>query len=128
LFFHLKAFNQKKNMGLFDFIVGKPKFDSVNQQQAIDIVDEFKKTQLLDVRTPEEYRQGGLRGSMNININDGAFTQKLETLDKEGVYLVYCKGGNRSKKACNTMIELGFKNIYNLKGGLSGWRGEYKVR
>ena len=115
-------------MGIFSSLFGKPKFDSVNQQQAVDIVDEFKKTQLLDVRTPVEYKQGGLRGSMNINIDDGAFTQKINTLDKEGVYLVYCKAGSRSKKACDQMIDLGFKNIFNLKGGLSRWRGEYKVR
>lgn len=115
-------------MGFFSSIFTKPKFDSVNQQQAIDLVDEFKKTQLLDVRTPQEYRQGGLKGSVNININDGAFIQKINTLNKEGVYLVYCKGGSRSKKACAKMIELGFKNVFNLKGGLARWRGEYKVR
>lgn len=115
-------------MGIFDFIIGKPKFESVNQQQAVEVVEEYKKTQLLDVRTPEEYRQGGLKGSMNININDGAFIQKVNTLDKEGFYVVYCKAGSRSKKACNKMVELGFKNVFNLKGGLSRWRGEYKLR
>ena len=115
-------------MGIFDFIFGKSRFESVNQQQAIDVVDEFKKTQLLDVRTPEEYRQGGLKGSMNININDAAFEQKVSTLDKDGVYIVYCKAGMRSKKACNKMIDLGFKHVFNLKGGIARWRGEYKVR
>ena len=115
-------------MGVFSSIFGKPKFESVNQQQAVDIVDEFKKTQILDVRTSEEYRQGGIKGSMNINVEDGAFEQKLNTLDKEGVYLVYCKGGSRSKKACNKMVDLGFKHVFNLKGGLMRWRGEYKLR
>ena len=115
-------------MGIFSSLFGKPKFDSVNQQQAVDIVDEFKKTQFLDVRTSEEYRQGGLKGSMNISIDDGAFIQKINTLDKEGVYLVYCKAGSRSKNACDKMVDEGFKHVFNLKGGLSRWRGEYKLR
>lgn len=115
-------------MGIFSSLFGKKKFESVNQQQAIDVVDEFKKTQVLDVRTPEEYRQGGIKGSMNINVNDGAFEQKISTLDKDGIYLVYCKAGIRSRKACNKMVDLGFRHVFNLKGGISRWRGEYKVR
>ena len=115
-------------MSIFSTLFGKKKFDSVNQQQAIDIVDEYKKTQVLDVRSIEEYRQGGIKGSINVNINDAAFEQKINTLDKEGVYLVYCKAGPRSKKACDKMVDLGFKTVFNLKGGLSRWRGEYKVR
>ena len=95
-------------MGLFSSLFGKPKFESINQQQAVDLVDEFKRTQILDVRTPEEYRQGAVRGSMNISVTDPAFKQKVETLDKDGVYLVYCKGGKRSKKACEEMTDLGF--------------------
>jgi len=115
-------------MSIFSTLFGKPKYDSVNQQQAIDVVDEYKKTQILDVRTPEEYRQGGIKSSMNINIQDGAFDQKVSTLDKDGVYVVYCKGGKRSKEACNRMTDLGFKTVFNLKGGLGRWRGEYKMR
>lgn len=115
-------------MGIFSTLFGKKKFESINQQQAIDVVDEFKKVQILDVRTIEEYRQGGIKGSMNINVNDGAFTQKISTLDKDGVYVVYCKGGTRSRKACDKMVDLGFKHVFNLKGGLSRWRGEYKMR
>jgi len=115
-------------MSIFSTLFGKKRFDSVNQQQAIDIVDEYKKTQVLDVRTAEEYRQGGIKGSININVNDGAFNQKINTLDKDGVYLIYCKSGKRSKQACNKMIDLGFQHVFNLKGGLMKWRGEYKVR
>lgn len=118
----------QNKMSIFLTLFGKPKYDTVNQQQAIDIVDEYKKTQVLDVRTSEEYRQGSIKGSMNINAQDGAFKQKVDTLDKEGVYLLYCKSGKRSKQACDTMVEMGFKTVFNLKGGLSRWRGEYKVR
>ena len=115
-------------MGFFSNLFGSKKFDSVNQQQAIDIVDEYNKTQILDVRTPEEYKQGGIKGSININVQDGAFKQKVDTLDKDGVYVVYCKGGVRSKKACNQMVDMGFKTVFNLKGGIMRWRGEYKMR
>ena len=49
---------------------------------------------------------------------------KLNELDKDKHYYVYCKSGGRSAQACAIMKQLGFKRTYNLLGGITSWRGE----
>jgi rhodanese-related sulfurtransferase len=58
---------------------------------------------------------------MFIDYNSSDFEQQLDGLDKSKTYLVYCRSGNRSGKACHTMLDKGFKQVYNLDGGISAW-------
>lgn len=76
---------------------------------------------VLDVRTPQETAQGKIKGAKEINIFDPNFNQKIEALDKGKTYLVYCRSGNRSARACSMMANQGFENLYNLKGGYTAW-------
>lgn len=85
-----------------------------------------KKLQLIDVRTTIEYSESHLQNANNININDGNFEQEILKLDKTKPILVYCKAGGRSEKAANKLAELGFKEIYNLDGGILKWIEEKK--
>lgn len=79
---------------------------------------------ILDVRTPEEYKEGHIPQAQLININDPQFEGKIDALDKSKTYLVYCAAGKRSAKASQIMADKGFKEIYNLEGGFSQWNGE----
>lgn len=72
---------------------------------------------ILDVRTPEETAEGMIEGAEQLDYNADNFEAEIEKLDKEKTYLVYCRSGNRSGKACALMAEKGFKNLYNMKGG-----------
>lgn len=75
---------------------------------------------LLDVRTQAEYDSGAIVGSVlypNENI-DEAFLDVYP--DKDTVIFVYCRSGNRSKKASNKLLDLGYTNIYDL-GGIIDW-------
>ncbi|MCR9288257.1 MAG: rhodanese-like domain-containing protein [Bacteroidetes bacterium] len=76
---------------------------------------------ILDVRTPKETAQGKIEGTLEINFFDPKFASKVKNLDKSKTYLVYCRSGNRSAKACNIMAKNGFENLYNLKGGYNAW-------
>lgn len=76
---------------------------------------------LLDVRTQEEVDQGMIKGAEHMDFYAADFTQSLEKLDKEQPVLVYCARGGRSNKAANQMIELGFKEVYDLSGGYTAW-------
>jgi rhodanese-related sulfurtransferase len=78
---------------------------------------------VLDVRTPEETRGGVIPGAKTLDMSSRDFTSALETLDKNATYVVYCRSGNRSQYACNTMASKGFKSLYNLKRGIMGWNG-----
>ena len=85
-----------------------------------EFLAKFKATkgaQLIDVRTPEEVAEGALEGAQNININDADFKDKLSKLDKNKAVFVYCRSGGRSGRCAQTCKEMGFKEIYDMKGG-----------
>ncbi|HMQ47798.1 MAG TPA: rhodanese-like domain-containing protein [Saprospiraceae bacterium] len=76
---------------------------------------------VLDVRTPQETTQGKIKGAKEINVFDPNFNQKIAALDKGKTYLVYCRSGNRSARACSLMAKQGFENLFNLQGGYTAW-------
>lgn len=76
---------------------------------------------LLDVRTADEYAQGHINGSINLDFNSGEFESALDTLNKQTPVYVYCQGGGRSGKAKNMMADKGFSEVYNLIGGYGSW-------
>ena len=96
--------------------------------------NDFKKlmkiqgTVIMDVRTAKELSEGHIAGaSVFIDINSEPFEERIQKLDKSKPYLVYCRSGARSAKACRIMDENGFKGpLYNLAKGISGWDGEVK--
>ncbi|NUM60104.1 MAG: rhodanese-like domain-containing protein [Bdellovibrionaceae bacterium] len=69
---------------------------------------------ILDVRTPDEYLSGHIKGAINIDFYASDFQNQLGKLDKEKDYKVYCRSGNRSSKAVNMMKNIGFKNVENI--------------
>jgi len=94
---------------------------------------EFQKTRketnaiILDVRTPSEISQGFIEGAtVFIDVNNVDFESKIDQLDKSKNYIVYCRSGARSAKAATIMAQKGFKNIYNLEGGITNYSGKIK--
>ena len=83
--------------------------------------------QLIDVRTEGEFADGGISGAKNINWNGGNFEQKVAAIDKNKPVMVYCLGGGRSASAAQKLNQLGFKEVYNLDGGIVRWRSEIKT-
>jgi len=77
---------------------------------------------ILDVRTDEEVAEGIIPNAIQMDIYKGqGFIYKLEELDKNKNYYVYCRSGARSGQACAIMNQLGFKNAFNLSGGILEW-------
>ena len=108
LFFSCMGQNSNNNMTI------EPKSFSEKSKALPD-------SQILDVRTPEEFEAGHIDNAVNINWFDLNFISKVEKLDKTKAVFVYCKSGGRSQKAAEKLEELGFKTIYNLKGGILKW-------
>lgn len=81
-----------------------------------------KDAQLIDVRTPEEYNDGYIENAKNINFNSADFKAKMEKLDKTKPVLIYCHSGGRSGKTAAMLKEMGFKEVYDLQSGYSGWK------
>ena len=93
-------------------------------------IEELEKSiisiQLVDVRTPEEYKEGHIKNAENMNVKDNDFLDQMSKLDKDEPVYVYCKFGGRSTKAANQLKSAGYKKIYNLKGGIKQWIAEGK--
>jgi phage shock protein E len=76
---------------------------------------------ILDVRTAEEYAAGHIPGAVLIDVKKPDFAERIEKLDKGKTYLVHCRSGVRSVTACTAMEKAGFKDCYNLLGGIKAW-------
>ena len=85
-----------------------------------------KNTQLIDVRTLDEYKQGHIESSQLIDFSKNTFSDEMSAFDKEKPILIYCAGGGRSGRASNILKDLGFREIYDLKAGINGWIGDSK--
>ncbi|WP_459213009.1 rhodanese-like domain-containing protein [Aquimarina rhabdastrellae] len=85
-----------------------------------------KEVQLIDVRTPEEYAQGHIKGAVNINYKDDDFSTLITKVDTSKPVIVYCARGGRSRQSAKLMKNAGFKKIYDLEGGITAWKMEQK--
>lgn len=83
-----------------------------------------KNAVLIDVRTQEEVQQGKIKGALNLDYRSENFKQEVTKLDKNKTYFLYCAAGMRGSKASDIMEGLGFKQVYNLEGGLGAWEDE----
>lgn len=77
-----------------------------------------KKVQLIDVRTPEEYNSGHIKDAENIDFYSEKFTTEFNKLDKQKPVYIYCRSGSRSRQTGIKLSEMGFKEIYDLEGGI----------
>ena len=102
-------------------------FTDITPEQAAALIAEKSADPLfviLDVRTPDEFAESRIQGALNIDIKAPEFKERAGKLDKNGTYLVYCRRGVRSGMAMSLMKELGFKQVYNLAGGIMKWQEE----
>ena len=89
-------------------------------------VAEFKEfianpdVQLVDVRTPEEYAEGFIPGSINIDVKNG-HEELAAKLDPERPVALYCRSGRRSENAAWVLEKVFFKNVVDLEGGYIAW-------
>lgn len=77
---------------------------------------------LVDVRTPEEFKEGHLKGAINIDVKDSInFMKKaIEQLPKNKTVMVYCRSGRRSAMAAGKLAAEGYF-VFNLEGGYKAW-------
>ncbi len=95
--------------------------------EAWNLMSQYKENDehtIIDVSTPKEYSDLHIEGAINISILSRLFKARLDILDRDKIYLVYCKVGARSKAAKKLMELLGFRRIYNIVGGTLLWEEE----
>ncbi|MEJ7589501.1 MAG: thioredoxin domain-containing protein, partial [Ferruginibacter sp.] len=81
--------------------------------------------QVLDVRTPGEFYAGHIKNSLLADWKDTQeFNRRIAFIDKEKPVYVYCLGGSRSAAAAAKMRTAGYKNVFELAGGINAWKSE----
>ncbi len=85
-------------------------------------IKEMPRAPIVDVRTPDEFSKGHLVDALNIDWNGKDFNNQVSTLDKSKPVFVYCLSGGRSASATKKMRSDGFKEVYELSGGIMKWR------
>jgi rhodanese-related sulfurtransferase/rubrerythrin len=96
---------------------------SIDSEEAKTFMAERKASAytLLDVRQPKEYEDEHIPGAKLIPLP--GLKEGLSELDKHKPVIAYCAIGGRSLAAAQLLSGLGFKEIYNLKGGIKAWQG-----
>ncbi len=94
------------------------KANEIDYENAKVILKNDKEAILLDVRSPQEYKEEHLEGSINIPIYDLTKMSKNIIQNKKSTIIVYCQSGNRSKKAIEELTKEGYESLYDIKGGL----------
>lgn len=86
------------------------------------MMDEKADFQLIDVREPHEFEAGNLGGEL---IPMGEVMDNVDKIAKDKMVIVHCRSGARSGAIANALeSQMGYTNIYNLKGGILAWAAE----
>ena len=103
-------------------VTGQAMYKDINVAQAKEYIKSDPNLVILDVRTPDETKDGMVPNAIEIDYKNSNFDTEINKLDKSKSYLVYCKSGGRSAGACSKMNAAGFTNVVNMKGGYSAWK------
>ena len=103
-------------MGFFDFLKGPDIGEGVREYNATP------GAVLLDVRTPDEYRQGHIPGSKNVPLQ--SIDKVAGMIDNKATPIfVHCLSGARSRQAAAVLQQMGYSNVKNI-GGISAYTGK----
>lgn len=95
-------------------------YGDVTVEQAMALIRETPSLVILDVRTPAEYGEGHLERAINIPVDE--LVDRLDELSRDDELLVYCRTGNRSRRAVDALLEDGFTRVYHMVDGIEGWK------
>ena len=93
----------------------------LNSPEIKEVLKNNKTIIILDVRTAEEFAAGHLKGARNIDIRLQDAYSKIDKLNPNATYLVYCRTNHRSGMAVDYMMQKRFKTVYQMMDGFPGW-------
>lgn len=94
-------------------------FQTVDAIELSRLIESGEAPRIVDVRTPAEVSRGTISGALNIELS--TLPARLSELDSDAPIVVVCQSGARSAQACAYLAERGFRQAWNLGGGISGW-------
>lgn len=104
------------------FQLFQSKVATMPMSQAKTELEKDSSIKLIDVRTPQEYQSGHIKGSINVPLDHAQEIEEIVS-DKNEKIFVYCLSGGRSQQASNYFSKLGYTDITNI-GGIASWTGD----
>ena len=98
-------------------------YQTISADNAVKMMATVPNILLLDVRTAEERAAGYISGSQFLPYDEIKARAAELPQDKTTPIIVYCRSGRRSKIAAETLLPMGYTNVYDL-GGINDWPGE----
>ena len=95
-------------------------YQQVDTEAAKELMDTEDDYVILDARTQTEYDEGHIPGAILIPHDTVATAAENALPDKGQLILVYCRSGNRSKEASQTLVDLGYTNVVEF-GDINSW-------
>jgi rhodanese-related sulfurtransferase len=98
---------------------------TISPENAFKLIEQHKDGSnlvILDVRPHDEFEVEHIPGAQNLDYDGHEFRKKVEKIDKEKNYIIYCRSGVRGEYFMGIMKELGFHQVYNILGGFVGWK------
>ncbi|MFD1614388.1 rhodanese-like domain-containing protein [Gelatiniphilus marinus] len=85
--------------------------------------------QLIDIRTPKEFKTGHIENAQNIDFLSLDFSEEIKKLNKKQPVIIYCRSGRRSALSTTKFLDAGFTEIYDLQGGIIKWKKQgFKIQ
>ena len=100
-----------------DGSAAEPSLRTISEGDAVaELAERNGAVEVIDVRTPAEHARGALDGATLIDIQSPDFRERVDELDRDGSYFLYCRSGNRSGQAAQIMADMGFTDLTNIGG------------
>ena len=101
--------------------------EDITPKQARALIQDYKEHEdfiILDLRCIKEYTVGHIDKAINLNYFAKSFPEEFNKLDRNKTYLIYCRTGKISKAILEEMKIRGFREVYNISGGISQWEAQ----
>lgn len=94
---------------------------SLSPKEFLRVIQANPNMPILDLRTPEAFKDGHINRAVNIASNDPLLINRIAALSRIHDYAIYCGSGSLSWDIAQRMKGMGFKRVYHLKGGIITW-------
>jgi len=94
---------------------------NINPIEFVEMTNNSNDIVVIDCRTKSEIEQQSLEFQIHVDLYDQSTHYVLNDLDIEKKYIIYCRSGARSQYLGEYLVQSGFKNVFNLEGGILNW-------
>ncbi len=114
---------QSSHTRVYNFTLQQIK-GNIESENAYNLIQKNKNNSdfiIIDMRTQSEFSNGHIENAVNLDFTSDDFKLRLEELNKNKTYLIYCTSGDLCAEVYTIMMEHGYDTVYYLSDGLETW-------